>query len=225
MSRLPHPAPVKALALGIAILASFMAQNTRAHAQDIRTAVVAGGCFWCVEADFETVPGVIEAVSGFAGGTVPNPSYRDVVAGGTGHLEVVQITYDATILPYDRLLHLFLRSVDPLDAGGQFCDRGASYATAIFVDTPQNRATAQAALATASRDLGQPVVTPIRDAAPFYPAEAYHQDYYQSDDIILTRFGPRRKSVAYDLYRDACGRDARVQAIWGDAAPFAYKPS
>jgi peptide-methionine (S)-S-oxide reductase len=221
MSRLPHRAPAKAFALTAAILAALLAQNTRAHAQDIRTTIVAGGCFWCVEADFETVPGVIDAVSGFAGGTVANPSYRDVVAGGTGHLEVVQITYDATVLPYNDLLHLFLRSIDPLDAGGQFCDRGPSYATAIFVDGPEDRATAQAALATASRDLGQPVATPILDAAPFYPAEAYHQDYYRSDDIILTRFGPRRKSVAYDLYRDACGRDARVRAIWGDAAPFA----
>lgn len=221
MPRLPHRAPAKAFVLTAAILAALLAQNTRAHAQDIRTTIVAGGCFWCVEADFETLPGVIEAVSGFAGGTVANPSYREVVAGGTGHLEVVQITHDADILPHDRLLHLFLRSIDPLDAGGQFCDRGPSYATAIFVDGPEDRATAQAALATASRDLGQPVATPILDAAPFYPAEAYHQDYYRSDDIILTRFGPRRKSVAYGLYRDACGRDARVRDIWGDAAPFA----
>jgi peptide-methionine (S)-S-oxide reductase len=222
MPRLPCRAPIKALALTAAILAALTAQSGRAHAEDLRTAVVAGGCFWCVESDFESVPGVIEVVSGFAGGTVPNPSYRQVVAGGTGHLEAVEITYDADILPYDRLLHLFLRSIDPLDAGGQFCDRGQSYTTAIFVDTPEDRRVAEAAIAEASAELGRPVVTPIREAAPFYPAEAYHQDYYRSEDIILTRFGPRRKSVAYDLYREACGRDARVEQIWGADAPFLH---
>lgn len=222
MARLPHRASIKALALTGAILVTLMAQSGRAHAEDLRTAVVAGGCFWCVESDFERVTGVIEVVSGFAGGTVANPSYRDVVAGGTGHLEVVEITFDADILPYDRLLHLFLRSIDPLDGGGQFCDRGHSYTTAIFVDTPEDRRVAEAALAAASADLGQMVVTPIREAATFYPAEAYHQDYYRSDEIILTRFGPRRKSVAYDLYRAACGRDARVERLWGADAPFIH---
>lgn len=222
MPRLPLKAPVKAIALTIAILAALASQTGRAQAQDIRTATVAGGCFWCVEADFERVPGVVGVVSGFAGGTVPNPSYRQVVAGGTGHLEVVEITYDAAILPYDRLLHLFLRSIDPLDAGGQFCDRGESYTTAIFVETSEERRLAEAALAAASRDLGRQVVTPIRDAAPFYPAEAYHQDYYRSGDVILTRFGPRRKSVAYGLYRDACGRDARIEELWGADAPFIH---
>jgi peptide-methionine (S)-S-oxide reductase len=222
MPRLPLSTPTKALALGAALIAALMAQTGRAQAEQIRTAVVAGGCFWCVESDFESVPGVVEVVSGFAGGTVANPSYRQVVAGGTGHLEVVEITYDADILPYDQLLHLFLRSVDPLDAGGQFCDRGESYTTAIFVETPEERRLAEAALAEASRDLGRQVVTPIRDAAPFYPAEAYHQDYYRSEDVILTRFGPRRKSVAYDLYRNACGRDQRVEDLWGADAPFIH---
>jgi peptide-methionine (S)-S-oxide reductase len=211
---------LKAVTLSVAIVAALMLQHGRAQAQDIRTTVVAGGCFWCVESDFERVEGVIEVVSGFAGGTVPDPTYRQVVSGGTGHLEVVEITYDADILPYDQLLHLFLRSVDPTDAGGQFCDRGQSYTTAIFTETPEERRIAQAAIAMAEADLGQDVVTPLRDAAPFYPAEAYHQDYYRSDDIILTRFGPRRKSVAYDLYRTACGRDARVEELWGADAPF-----
>lgn len=220
MPRLPLKTPAKALALTAAIIVALASQSGRAQAQDIRTAVVAGGCFWCVESDFERVAGVVEVVSGFAGGTVANPSYRQVVAGGTGHLEVVQITYDADVLPYDRLLHLFLRSIDPLDAGGQFCDRGESYTTAIFVETPEERRLAEAALAAASRDLGQQVVTRVRAAAPFYPAEAYHQDYYRSEDVILTRFGPRRKSVAYDLYRDACGRDQRVEQLWGADAPF-----
>jgi peptide-methionine (S)-S-oxide reductase len=212
----------KTIALTAAIAVALFLQHGRAHAQDIRTTVVAGGCFWCVEADFERVAGVVEVVSGFAGGSVPNPSYDQVVSGGTGHLEVVEITYDAAQLSYAQLLDLFLRSVDPTDAGGQFCDRGPNYATAIFVETPEERRIAEAALAEAQRTLGQTVVTPVRNAATFYPAEAYHQDYYQSDDIILTRFGPRRKSVAYGLYREACGRDARVRELWGDAAPFAY---
>jgi len=221
MPRLPKAKGLKPLMLTGAILAATLLQHGKAHAEDIQTMVVAGGCFWCVESDFERVEGVIEVVSGFTGGTVANPSYREVVSGGTGHVEAVEITYDADRLSYDQLLHMFLRSVDPTDAGGQFCDRGFSYTTAIFVETAEERAAAQAAIAQAERDLGQQVVTPVNDAAPFYAAEDYHQDYYRSDDIILTRFGPRRKSVAYDLYRQACGRDAQVRALWGDAAPFA----
>lgn len=218
MSRLPIRDTLKIAMLGVAILAGLALQHGKAHAADIQTTVVAGGCFWCVEADFEQVPGVIDVVSGYAGGTVANPTYRQVVRGGTGHLEVAQITYDADRLSYADLLHLFLRSVDPLDAGGQFCDRGHSYSTAIFVETAQERATAEAALAEASAALGRQVVTPVREAATFYPAEAYHQDYYRSSDLIVTRFGPRRKSVAYELYREACGRDARLRELWGSAA-------
>ena len=184
------------------------------------TIVVAGGCFWCVEADFERVAGVTEAISGFMGGTVAAPTYRQVTRGGTGHLEAVEITYDPAVLPLDRLLDMFLRSIDPTDAGGQFCDRGESYATAIFVGSAAERALAEAAIARAGRDLGQAIVTPVRDRGDFWPAEAYHQDYYQSQDVILTRFGPRTKASAYRLYRDACGRDTRARELWGDAAPF-----
>lgn len=220
MPRAPIRDPLKPLVLGVAMLLA-VTLGGKAHAQDLRTTILAGGCFWCIEADFEKVEGVTEVVSGFAGGSVENPTYRQVVNGGTGHLEVVEITYDADIVSYDRLLFSFLRSVDPTDPGGQFCDRGPTYATAFFVETPAERQTAQAAIAQAEADLGQGIVTPILDAAPFYPAEAYHQDYYQSSEIILTRFGPRRKNVAYDLYREACGRDARVRDLWGDAAPFA----
>jgi peptide-methionine (S)-S-oxide reductase len=220
MARTPLKDGLKIGALIGAMTMALLLQPGKAHAEDIRTTVVAGGCFWCVEADFEKVRGVVEVVSGFAGGSVPNPTYRQVVSGGTGHLEVVEITYDADRLSYDQILDLFLRSIDPTDAGGQFCDRGMSYTTAIFVETPQERAIAEAAIAEAEAELGQGVVTPIRDAAPFYPAEAYHQDYYRSDDLILTRFGPRRKSVAYDLYRTACGRDARIEELWGSDAPF-----
>lgn len=200
-----------AVTLGLAL----MAGGAQA---EIRKAVVAGGCFWCVEADFEKVDGVKEVISGFAGGTVENPSYKQVVRGGTGHYEVVEITYDDAVLSYADLLHKFLRSVDVTDAGGQFCDRGDSYRTAIFVATEAERATAEAALAEAAQALGQKVVTPILPAGAFWPAEAYHQDYYKSSDIVLTRGGPMQKKNAYQFYREGCGRDARLAQVWGDQA-------
>ena len=185
---------------------------------DQKTAVVAGGCFWCVEKDFESVPGVTSVVSGFAGGKTAKPTYKQVTAGGTGHYEAVQITYDDSKISYADLMTLFFRSVDPTDAGGQFCDRGDSYRTAIFVSGPAERAAAEAASAKAEQQLGAPIATKILPAGPFYAAEDYHQDYYKSSDIIITRFGPRTKASAYKLYREACGRDARVQQLWGFAA-------
>ncbi len=190
-----------------------------AHAETAK-AVVAGGCFWCVESDFEHVAGVIEAVSGFAGGTVDNPTYEQVTDGGTGHYEAVEITYDPAQLSYEQLVTLFLRSVDVTDAGGQFCDRGDSYRTAIFVSDAAEKGIAEAAVTAAEAELGAPVVTPVLNAQTFWPADAYHQDYYKQDDIILTRRGPKSKANAYKFYRDACGRDARVEALWGSDAPF-----
>ena len=191
-----------------------------AAAEDIQTAIVAGGCFWCVESDFESVNGVIEAVSGYTGGTTPNPTYETIK--GSGHYEAVKITYDADIVSYDQLLHMFFRSVDPTDAGGQFCDRGDSYRTAIFVSNPAQIASAQAAVTAAQRDLGRQIVTPLIEASRFYEAEAYHQDYYAVQSIVLTRRGPKRQSEAYKFYRDACGRDQRVSELWGNAAPFTH---
>ncbi|MEM8632915.1 MAG: peptide-methionine (S)-S-oxide reductase MsrA [Pseudomonadota bacterium] len=211
----------KPAALAVLIVLGGMVEAKRANAEDIRTTIVAGGCFWCVEADFERVDGVRDAVSGFAGGTVADPSYRQVTRGGTGHFEAVQITYDADVLSYGQLLHLFIRSVDPTDAGGQFCDRGASYRTAIFVSNPAEQAIAEAAIERAEGALGTRVVTPVLEIATFYAASDYHQDYYKSDDLIITRFGPKRKAEAYKLYRKGCGRDERVRALWGSAAPFA----
>jgi len=204
-------------ALPIALFMVFAA--TVATAQRIETALVAGGCFWCVESDFRRVEGVTDVQVGFAGGRVENPSYEQVVRGGTGHLEVALISYDAERISYSQILHLFMRSIDPLDAGGQFCDRGEAYTTAIFA-TPDQRAAAQSAIDAASTDLGQPVATPVRDIAPFYPADDYHQGYPFSSELVLTRFGPLTRSAAYGRYRQACGRDARVQAVWGDDAPF-----
>lgn len=211
---------VKPMILGVAIVFGLMVECGRAQAETLRTAVVAGGCFWCVEADFEKVPGVKGAVSGFSGGEARTATYKKVTRGGTGHLEAVEITYDADKLSYPELLHLFLRSIDPTDAGGQFCDRGESYTTAIFPGTASERKAAEAAIARAGQELGKPIATKVRDFNGFYPANAYHQDYYKSSDIVLTRFGPRSKAKAYKLYRKGCGRDARVKQIWGGDAAF-----
>jgi peptide-methionine (S)-S-oxide reductase len=190
-----------------------------AAAQDV--ALVAGGCFWCVEADFEKVDGVGDVVSGYTGGDVSNPTYKEVVRGGTGHYEAVSIPFDPAQVSYGEILDLFFRSVDPTDAGGQFCDRGDSYRTAVFVTSEAQLQEATAAKARAGAALGREIVTPILRAGPFYEAEDYHQDYYKSDDIIITRFGPRSKESAYKLYREACGRDERVRELWGAEAPFA----
>ncbi len=212
---------VKPAFLAIAILFGIALQCGRAEAAPSETAVVAGGCFWCVEADFEKVGGVIRVVSGYTGGTAKNPTYKQVVRGGTGHYEAVEITYDPARISYNQILHLFLRSIDPTDAGGQFCDRGDSYRTAIFPKNSAQRQSAEAAVAQAQSELGRRIVTPVIDAKPFYKAEEYHQDYYKKDDIVLTRRGPKSKASAYKFYRDACGRDERVREIWGSAAPFA----
>lgn len=192
-----------------------------APAAGTETLTVAGGCFWCVEADFESVPGVIEAVSGYTGGTTPNPTYSQVTSGGTGHYEAVQITFDPARVSRETLLNLFFRSVDPTDAGGQFCDRGDSYRTAIFVSNTGEKALAERSKAEAQRALSQAIVTPVLPLGSFYPAEAYHQDYYKGKKLVFTRFGPKRQLNAYKAYRKACGRDARVRQLWGSAAPFA----
>lgn len=211
---------VKLALLAFTIVLGLFVEAGKAHAAKLESTVFAGGCFWCVESDFESVPGVTKAVSGYAGGSKADANYKSVTKGGTGHLEVVKITYNPSKVTYDELLHLFLRSIDPTDAGGQFCDRGESYRTAIFVANDTERAAAEAAIATAQADLGSKIVTPVKIAAPFYKAEAYHQDYYKSKKIVVTRRGPKTKASAYKFYRSSCGRDARIKALWGDAAPF-----
>lgn len=208
---------MKPVMLSLAILLGIFAQAHRATAD---TAVFAGGCFWCVESDFESVKGVSKVVSGYTGGTTTNPTYKQVTAGGTGHYEAVQITYNSSRVSYEELLHKFLRSVDPTDAGGQFCDRGKSYRTAIFVKTGAQQTAAKAAIATAQSDLGRKIVTPIKSEKTFYPAEAYHQNYYRGKKIVVTRRGPKSQASAYKFYRKACGRDAKVQSLWGNQAAF-----
>lgn len=206
--------------LSLAILAGLYLQSADAHAGETREIVVAGGCFWCVEADFERVRGVKEAVSGYTGGTVANPTYKQVTSGGTGHYEAVRITYDSAVIDKDQLFDLFFRSIDPTDAGGQFCDRGQSYATAIFVSDSAERAAATRAKAAAEAELGRKVVTPILEATAFFEAEDYHQDYYKGTKRVLTRFGPIPQNEAYKRYRTGCGRDARIKELWGSDAPF-----
>lgn len=211
---------LKSFALAGMIALGMWAQTKQAHATEMETLTVAGGCFWCVESDFEKVKGVSEVISGYTGGTVKNPTYKQVTGGNTGHYEAVQIIYDPSVVTRAGLLALFMRSIDPTDAGGQFCDRGDSYRSAIFVGDAAAERDARAALADAQKALGQDIVTPVLSESAFYPAEAYHQDYYKQDDIILTRFGPKRKSSAYKSYRNACGRDQRVKELWGATAPF-----
>lgn len=168
-------------------------------------ATFAGGCFWCVEADFDKVPGVVATVSGYMGGKTPNPTYKQVTAGGTGHLEVLQVTFDPQKVSYRKLVDYFWKTIDPHDADGQFCDKGESYTTAIFTHTPEQKAAALASKADVEKSgiLKQPIVTTIRDAGPFTTAEDYHQDYYQKNPL------------RYSYYRHGCGRDARLEQIWG----------
>ena len=211
---------IKAFALALAILVGLGVQFSEAKAQTGDVAIFAGGCFWCVEADFERVRGVGDAVSGFTGGTTPNPVYGD----SGDHIEAVRIPFDPSRVSYAQLVNLFLRSIDPFDAGGQFCDRGREYSSAIFALSEKQRRAAEAEKAKAERALGREIVTPIRSAGKFYPVGEYHQDYYKSDERLnrLNTVGLNpTKREAYKVYRKRCGRDRRVREIWGDAAAFA----
>jgi peptide methionine sulfoxide reductase msrA/msrB len=168
-------------------------------------ATFAGGCFWCMESPFDKVPGVVSTTSGYAGGRVKNPTYEQVSAGGTGHAEVLQVAYDPARVSYEQLLEVFWRNVDPTDAGGQFCDRGSQYRTGIFYEGEAQKTAAEEskrALDASSR-LKKPVVTEITPLEAFYPAEEYHQDFY------------KRSQLRYMTYRAGCGRDRRLDELWG----------
>ncbi|GAB4350196.1 MAG: peptide-methionine (S)-S-oxide reductase MsrA [Oricola sp.] len=195
-------------ALCAAVLAAFPARA------EIRSLVVAGGCFWCVESDFDHMDGVVATTSGYAGGEMRNPTYRN----HGNHREAVKVDYDDSRTDYRTLVTQFLRSIDVTDAGGQFCDRGHSYTTAIHAATDEEAKIARAAIAEAERELGVKIVTPVEGKAEFWPAEAYHQDYYMSQERQLTRFGFVTRAEAYKGYRTGCGRDARVREVWGDQA-------
>lgn len=181
---------------------AFVLLPVAGHAQESETAIFAGGCFWCVESDFDHVEGVLDTQSGYAGGTIDNPTYEN----HPDYIESVKITYDPSVVTYDELLTAFWHSVDATDEGGQFCDRGHSYITTIFADGPEQREAAEASKVAVADDLSVEgeIVTPIVDATTFYPAEDYHQDYYQ------------KNSVQYNYYRFACGRNGRVDQVWGE---------
>ena len=168
-------------------------------------AVFAGGCFWCTESDFDHIAGVISTLSGYTGGRIANPTYEQVSAGGTGHIEAVRVVYDPRQVSYATLVERFFRTIDPLDAGGQFCDRGDQYRSAIFVANAAERRIAEAAKARVERRLGRPVATQILPRGAFYRAEEYHQDYY------------RKNPLRYRFYRWNCGRDARLERVWSGA--------
>ena len=166
-------------------------------------ATFAAGCFWCVEADFDKVPGVLSTTSGYTGGRVTNPTYEQVSSGGTGHTEAVEIVYDPSKVTYERLLDHFWRNVDPLNANRQFCDVGEQYRPAIFVHDEAQRRAAEESKARVQQRFKQPVVVQIAQEAPFYRAETYHQDYY------------KKNPIQYRYYRWGCGRDGRLEELWG----------
>ena len=182
-------------------------------------AIFAGGCFWCVESDFDKVPGVTNTVSGYIGGETENPNYDTYISGG--HREAVKITYDPQTVTYEELVDVLLKSVDVTDDGGQFCDRGFGYTSAIYPVSQGQADEAKAVKAKAQEQLGEMIVTPIEPVtspSEFTAAEDYHQNYYKSDDRILSRFGFGTKAKAYKGYREGCGRDEKVRKIWGDSA-------
>ena len=173
-------------------------------------AVFAGGCFWCTESDFDKVPGVLSTTSGYIGGHVENPTYEDVSYGKSGHIEAVQVRYDSSKISYAQLLEVFWPTIDPITPNAQFCDKGPQYRSAIFYGNPQEQALAEASKAALERSgkLPGPVVTEILAATTFYPAEEYHQDYHSKNPI------------RYAYYRNGCGRDARLEQLWGKKGDY-----
>jgi peptide-methionine (S)-S-oxide reductase len=170
------------------------------------TAIFAGGCFWCVESDFDKVPGVLSTISGYTGGTVANPTYSQVSGGGTGHAEAVEVAYDPSKVSYQKLLDYFWHHHDPLAKNRQFCDSGNQYRAAIFYNTEEERKLAEESKkAVAAKFAPHVVQTEIVKAGPFYAAEDYHQDYYEKNPI------------RYKFYRFNCGRDQRLEELWGKA--------
>lgn len=166
-------------------------------------ATFAGGCFWCMEPPFDKLDGVISTISGYAGGTKKNPTYEEVSAGKTGHAEVVQITYDPKKITYEKLLEVFWHNVDPLTPNRQFCDVGSQYRTAIFYHDETQKRLAEESKKALSKRFKEPIVTEIVAYTEFYPAEDYHQDYYIKNPL------------RYKYYRYSCGRDQRLEALWG----------
>jgi len=190
------------------LLALFISlPATAATDTNYKSAIFAGGCFWCMEGPYDELDGVISTTSGYIGGHVKNPGYKQVSSGSTGHTEAIEVVYDPTKVSYEDLLKVFWVNIDPLTADAQFCDHGTQYRSGIFYHNETERAAAQASLNEVQNKFDKPVVTEITMASTFYPAEKYHQDYYQ------------KNPVRYKYYRWSCGRDARLKELWGDDAP------
>ena len=196
------------MAVGVALAVQFPVLADSMSGSKVETAILAGGCFWCVESDFEKLDGVIEAISGYTGGQLENPSYKQVSSGRSGHIESVKVRYDASKISYGEILDYFWRHVDPTRDDGQFCDRGPQYRPAVFYQDEQQH---QQAIASQQRiehtkPFKEALKVELIPASTFYPAEEYHQDYYQKNPL------------RYTFYRYNCGRDARVEQLWGKAS-------
>jgi peptide-methionine (S)-S-oxide reductase len=196
------------LAVSMLVVMAVHARPRAAAAADAPAATTAlatfaGGCFWCMEGPFDPLPGVLATTVGYTGGRTPDPTYPAVSAGGTGHAEAVQVTFDPARVSYRKLLDVFWKNVDPTDAGGQFCDRGDQYRSAIFTHDAEQQKLAEGSKAAIAKTLAQPIATAIVPATKFYPAEDYHQDY------------STKNPIRYRFYRTTCGRDRRLEAVWG----------
>ncbi len=200
------------LALGVLGGAQLQAQTATTNASSVTPstakAVFAGGCFWCVESDFDKIPGVLSTTSGYTGGKTANPSYQEVSSHATGHAEAVQVVYDPAKVSYQRLVEYFWHTIDPTVKNRQFCDVGTPYRTAIYAQDAAQLQIAQASRAALekSKPFKDPIVTEVVMASDFYPAEDYHQDYYLKNPI------------RYKYYRYSCGRDAKLKQLWGEQA-------
>ena len=198
-------------------LAFLLGPSAAVWAADLQQAVFAGGCFWCLEHDLEVLPGVISAESGYSGGSTANPTYQQVSSGRTGHAESVLVRFDPDRISYATLLRAFWRNVDPVDGEGQFCDRGSSYRPVIFTGSADQLEQANESARLASQELGtsETLAVAIEPLKRFWPAEDYHQDYAE------------RQALTYNFYRWRCGRDARLDAVWGEQArlPVVWKPA
>lgn len=198
--------PAAMIVLLLSFVGTAVAAEQSAGSPETAKATFAGGCFWCMEPPFDKLDGVLATVSGYTGGAKKNPTYEEVSAGTTGHAEAVQVTYNPRKISYEKLLDVFWRNVDPLTAGRQFCDGGSQYRTAIFYhDADQKRLAEESKKALKSR-FDKPIVTEIVPASEFYPAEEYHQDYY------------KKNPLRYKFYRYSCGRDQRLEELWGPSA-------
>jgi peptide-methionine (S)-S-oxide reductase len=204
MNRMTRAA-LLAFALALTPLAAAPRLGAAERPEDMARATFAGGCFWCMEAAFEGIPGVASVTSGFSGGAEKNPTYQQVSAGKTGHMESVQVQYDPRRISYGKLLTIFWHNIDPTQGDGQFCDRGAQYRSAIFYGSAEERRLALASERAAAAELRvkKPIVTRVIPFTAFYPAEEYHQDYY------------KKNPADYHAYRTGCGRDRRLKEIWG----------